>query len=125
MDDFLDSIGHCTDYEEVLADLLDRACAVGMPPDTFWGLEPADAIAYVSAREEQIYNNNVELAQMIVGVLGNSMSKHPKKKPLPTYDELLQAAARKEADKHMTGEERLERRVADIRAMFAQKQKQK
>lgn len=93
-----------------------------MPPDTFWGLEPADAITYISAREERIYNDNVELAQMIIGVLGNAMSKHPSKKPLPSYDELLQRAAKQEAEKHMSGEDRLQQRIAEIRSRFTPKQ---
>lgn len=96
-----------------------------MPPDVFWGLEPADAITYISAREERIYNDNVELAQMIIGVLGNAMSKHPSKKPLPSYDDLLQRAAKQEAEKHMSGEDRLQRRVADLRAKFAPQHQQK
>lgn len=106
------------DYDSVLADLLDRACAAGMPPDTFWGLEPADTIAYVNAQEERSYNQNVELAQMIISALGNAMSKHPKKNQFPSYEEILGISTRKV---NMTPEDRLQQRVAELRAKFSGK----
>lgn len=59
---------------------------------------------------------------MIIGVLGNAMSKHPSKKPLPTYAELMEKASQQEAQKHMSGEDRLQQRITEIRSRFTPKQ---
>lgn len=109
----------CTDYDEVLVDLLDKACAAGMTPNTFWETEPADTIAYINAQSEERYSLSTGLAQNIIAALGNSLSKHPSRNLFPSYDELVICTIKEEAKRQWTQEQKLEARADELRARFA------
>lgn len=109
------------DYDDILIDLLDKACAAGMPPREFWETEPADTIAFINAQAEERYNMSVGLAQNIIACLGNAMSKHPKRNIFPSYDQLLRTHYLEEAKKQWTQEQRLDARVAELRSKFTGK----
>lgn len=109
------------DYDDVLIDLLEKACAAGMSPNTFWETEPADTICFINAQAEERYNISTGLAQNIIASLNNSLSKHPKRNLFPSYDELLLRHMKEELKKEMSQEERLQARADELRARFAGK----
>lgn len=115
----------CTDFDEVLIDLLDKACAAGMAPNVFWDTEPADTIAFINAQAEERYNMSTGLAQNIIAALGNSFSKHPQTNLFPAYEELMIRAIKEEAKKEWTQQQKMEARADELRLQFAGLKSQK
>ena len=109
------------DYDDILFDLLGKACAAGMPPNEFWETEPADTIAFINAQAEERYNISIGLAQNIIACLGNAMSKHPKRDLFPSFDELQLKSLKEQIKKEMSQQARLDARVEELRRMFAGK----
>lgn len=104
--------------------LFKRACGVGVSPNEFWDMEVADIVQYIEERSEELrretYTVSILSAQFFAVTLGNAFRKEgAPPTPYPAYEEVFAMPT----DEHKTpdelGEERLARRVADLRSQFA------